>query len=51
MNLQKILGLASLFFSEQGKRDITMQKETKDVELFSPFDQSGIKQENAATVK
>jgi hypothetical protein len=43
MNLQKILELASLFFLEQGKRDITMQKETKDIELFSPFDQSGIK--------
>jgi hypothetical protein len=31
MNLQKILELASLFFAEQGKRDLTMQKETKDV--------------------
>lgn len=51
MNLHKILELASLFFTEQGKRDITMQKESKDVELFSPFDQSGIKQENAAAVK
>ena len=31
MNLQKILELASLFFAEQGKRDLATQKETKDV--------------------
>jgi hypothetical protein len=31
MNLQKILELASLFFAEQGKRDVAMQKDTKDI--------------------
>lgn len=51
MNLQKILELASLFFREQGQRDVSLQKETKEIELFSPFDQSGIKQENATAVQ
>ena len=43
IKLQKILELASLFFKEQGLREFNQDKELK---LFSPFAQEGIKQEN-----
>ena len=50
MNIQKVLELAALFFSEHGKKPNQSPAAHQDLNIFSPTDQATLKAENPATI-